>query len=50
MLVPWMEWRLDFALGRERREVRLSATEQRPADVGFYLSLPRIGLLWCPPW
>ena len=50
MLVPWMEWRLDFALGRERREVHLSATERRPADVGFYLSLPRIGLLWCPPW
>ncbi|MCS7169349.1 MAG: hypothetical protein NZ949_01860, partial [Candidatus Kapabacteria bacterium] len=50
MLMPWMEWRLDFAVGQERRRVLLSLTEQRDADVTFYLSLPRIGLLWFPPW
>ncbi len=48
MLMPWMEWRLDFALGREQRRVHLSLTDQRDADVGFYLSLPRIGLTWFP--
>ncbi|GBD07235.1 D-aminoacyl-tRNA deacylase [bacterium HR21] len=50
MLMPWMEWRLDFALGREEREVVLSLTERRRAEVGFYLSLPRVGLLWFPRW
>lgn len=50
MVVPWMEWRLDFSLGRERREVYVSRTEKRSADVGFWLSLPRVGLTWCPQW
>lgn len=50
MLMPWMEWRLDFALGREEREVILSLTDRRRAEVSFYLSLPRVGLLWFPRW
>ncbi|MEN3027324.1 MAG: TatD family hydrolase [Chlorobiota bacterium] len=50
MFMPWMEWRLDFALGREERRVFLSREDQRDAQVGFYLSLPRIGLVWFPPW
>ncbi len=50
MVMPWMEWRLNFALGRERREVYVSSTERRSADVGFWLSLPRVGLVWFPQW
>lgn len=50
MFMPWMEWRLDFALGRQQRDVYLSSTDRRSADVGFYLSLPRVGLLWFPQW
>lgn len=50
MLMPWMEWRLDFALGRERRRVVINLNDSRDADVGFYLSLPRVGLVWFPRW
>ncbi len=50
MVMPWMEWRLDFALGRNEREVVLSQTDRRRALVGFYLSLPRVGVVWFPRW